>query len=236
MKENKEMELSKQQQEVKSWFDKTYAQRGQLYLRPPQAYEIFLSLLHPVGGGRLLDVACGLGRLLEVAQSCPVELHGVDLSETAIEQAKERLPNAHFQNGNAEHLPYPDDHFDYLTCIGSLERFLDLEKALQEQHRVGKKSATYCFMVRNATTLGWKLLKEGMGLKNKKGHQGAKSLESWTELFERLDFKVEQVHSDQWPRQRLQRFLNPKMDFKKAKTTLLPLKYANEFIFVLKKK
>ena len=55
------------QQSVADWFDQTYRLRGNSYLRPKQAYYIFLRMLGVNKGQKILDVACGLGRLLEVA-------------------------------------------------------------------------------------------------------------------------------------------------------------------------
>ncbi|AOR29238.1 hypothetical protein FORMB_22200 [Formosa sp. Hel1_33_131] len=34
------MIVSMQQEKIKNWFDKTYSQRGNLYLRPKEAYQI----------------------------------------------------------------------------------------------------------------------------------------------------------------------------------------------------
>ena len=229
------MKVKNEQERVKDWFEQTYAQRSKLYLRPPEAYEVFMTLLEPVANQQLLDVACGPGRLLEVAQNYQLQLHGIDLSVNAIQLARKVLPIAQLKHGNAEALPYPDQYFDLITCIGSLERFLNLEQALAEQYRVGKPSARYCFMVRNSNTFSWKVIKQGLGLKNTKGHQGAKNLETWSAVFNKAGFRVEQVVPDQWPRKRLMRFVSPRMDYKKINSSILPIQYANEFIFLLKK-
>ena len=230
---------STEQLRVKDWFEKTYKSRGNLYLRPKAAYEIFLHLLQPQKGQKYLDVACGLGRLLEVGNTYDLEVHGVDISENAIAQVKKNLPFAHAKTGNAEALPFEDGSFDLVTCIGSLERFLNLEKALNEQLRIGKPSAKYCYMVRNSDTLDWKYLKKGMSMKNDAGHQGAKSLEEWSNIFEQAGFKIENVIADQWARMRLWRILGLGIfhpDYKKTKKGWVPLENANEFIFVLSKK
>lgn len=98
--------------------------------------------LDPEEGERILDVACGAGTLsLKIGQrGCRV--HGIDLSEGAINSAKllsktERLP-CDFEVGNAEDLPYPDGYFDKVVFSSSLEHIEDDMKALQEACRVLK--------------------------------------------------------------------------------------------------
>jgi hypothetical protein len=44
---------------VRDWFDEVYATRALAYLRPPDAYPIFVQLLDHAAGQRLLDIACG---------------------------------------------------------------------------------------------------------------------------------------------------------------------------------
>lgn len=232
-------DTSTEQLRVKNWFERTYKKRGNLYLRPKAAYEIFLHLLQPQKGQKLLDVACGLGRLLEVGKQFNLDLFGIDISENAIAQVKKKFPEAIVKNGNAEAIPFDDNSVDLITCIGSLERFLNLEKALSEQLRVGKPTAKYCYMVRNSDTPDWKYLKKGMKMTNEDGHQGAKSLKEWTQIFEDAGFKIEQVVADQWGRMRVWRILGLGIfhpDYKKIKKGAVPLKNANEFIFVLSKK
>lgn len=230
---------STEQQEIKGWFENTYKNRGNLYLRPKAAYEIFLHLLKPQEGENILDVACGLGRLLEVGNQYNLNLNGVDISENAISHVNDILPQATAKVGNAEQLPFEDESMDMITCIGSLERIINLETALAEQLRIGKPKARYCYMVRNSNRLSWKIVKNQMGIKNKAGHQGAKTMEEWSAIFEKSGFEIEQVVADQWGRMRIWRFLGLGIfhpDYKKVKSSSTPIENAYEFIFVLRKK
>jgi SAM-dependent methyltransferase len=47
-------------------------------------------------GRRLLDFGCGAGQFLDLAQARGFEVYGVDLSQDAIDTARERHPHAHF--------------------------------------------------------------------------------------------------------------------------------------------
>ena len=55
------------QAEIKQWFNGTYKRFGLNYLRPIEAYTLFLELMQPVSGNKILDVACGPGQLLMAA-------------------------------------------------------------------------------------------------------------------------------------------------------------------------
>ncbi len=71
---------------------------------------------------RLLDIACGTGRLLsQLAVAHPkMSLFGLDLSPFYIEHARELLAdakNVSLVADNAEHLPYVDGYFDVVTSV-----------------------------------------------------------------------------------------------------------------------
>ena len=58
------------------------------------------------GGGKLLDVGCGEGMLLaELGAEPPFAYAGLDLSEIAVERARERFPGARFLAADAEAWP-----------------------------------------------------------------------------------------------------------------------------------
>ena len=228
------------QETIKDWFNNTYTTRGFSYLRPKEAYYIFMELLGVKSNEKLLDVACGLGQLLKVANDYDLDMYGVDISDVAIEMAKAQLPTANLSVANAETLPFENETFDYITCLGSLERMLDLNAVLKEQVRVAKPNAKFCYMVRNSERASWKVIKNGLGIINKKGHQGAKSMAEWTEIFEKQGLKVEQVHQDQWPNKRWYRWLSlqdrlRKVDYKKIDKPIANMEQAYEFIFILSK-
>lgn len=225
------------QAEVAAWFDATYRRKGLRYLRSARAYPIFLQLLDARAGQRVLDVACGPGLLLAAARERGLDASGVDLSGEAIALAHRLMPGVDARVGNAETLPWPDATFDFVTCLGSLERFLDRERALREMARVARPTARFCLLVRNASTLVWRLWREGLGRREVQGHQDACTLEAWIALFTRCGFRVEQVLPDQWPTQRLRQLLpwwrpHPGRREPVARGWL-PLRWCNELVFVL---
>ena len=228
--------IDKKQQEIRDWFDKNYRLRGYSYLRPPEAYHVYYELIKPVEHSQWLDVACGPGLLLGVLQERGIEPSGIDISPAAVEMAKEKMPGVDVYTGNAENLPWPDNTFDYISCLGSLERMLDLNKVLDEQKRVAKPGARFVYLVRNSETTTWKIFKKWLGLRNRKGHQDAADLEAWTNRFEKNGFKIIDILPDQWPRMRWHYWKGKRgwhQVFRKVKTSGKKLRKANEFIFIL---
>ena len=72
--------------------------------------------------GRLLDIACGTGRVLrQIAITHPtLRYYGNDISPYYVKQARELLHNVEDLSlvvENAENLPFSDQHFDVVTCV-----------------------------------------------------------------------------------------------------------------------
>ena len=165
--------------------------------------------------------------------------YGIDLSDVAVAKAQKNFPNADIRVANAEALPFEDTQFDYVTCLGSLERMLDLDRVLTELLRVGHKNTQYCFLVRNSNTFIWQFFKEKLGMRNKTGHQNAMSLALWTDKFNQAGYDVKAVYPDQYPLQKRKKWWSlglASIDYKKLILPDTPLETANEFIFILKPK
>ncbi|MEO0345809.1 MAG: class I SAM-dependent methyltransferase [Pseudomonadota bacterium] len=230
-------DLTDEQQRIVDWFDATYRRKGERYLRPLRAYYVFLELLAVKPDTRLLDVACGLGRLLEAAATYGVTGTGIDISPVAIAAAQNKLPDANLVVGNAEQLPFADASFDVVTCLGSLERMMDRPQVLREMKRVGSANARFCLLVRNSATLGFRWLTGTHRLRRRRGHQDADSLSAWRTLFEDTGFETLDVLPDQYPLHRKAHWRKlglGQVDFHAPIRTTTPLEGANEFVFVLR--
>jgi ubiquinone/menaquinone biosynthesis C-methylase UbiE len=231
--------LSHATHDAGAWFERTYRRLGFRYLRPYAAYPIYLQLLAARAGERLLDVGCGPGLLLRAEGVRGLAAHGADLAWTPLALAREYVPDARLARADAHALPFADASFDLVTGIGVLERFPDRPRALAELRRVARPAARFCFLVRNARTLAWALATRWWGRPARRGHHDAKSLAEWTALFDGAGLAIDAVLPDQWPRQRLRRWLRAGRDpdFSRPERVarpLLPLAFANEFLFLLR--
>jgi len=91
-------------------------------------------------GHQLLDVACGTGLVAVEAQTILGSAETItclDPSEGMLNVARAKLP-ARFVLGRAEHLPFPDGSFDFLTMGFALRHVTTLDETFQEYHRVLK--------------------------------------------------------------------------------------------------
>lgn len=91
--------------------------------------------------GKMLDVGCGTGFVLNLARKKGFDIHGVDPSEGMIKQAKIKYDFADEQIGQttSTSLPFPDNTFDFVFASGSLVYEPNIEAAAKEMSRVLKK-------------------------------------------------------------------------------------------------
>lgn len=98
-------------------------------------------------GDKILDVGCGKGFLLyDFTLVVPgVEVYGIDISQYAIDNSKEEVRDR-LRVGSATELPWPDKHFDVVYSLNTLHNLhcYDLDLALREIERVGKKNKYIC--------------------------------------------------------------------------------------------
>ena len=98
-------------------------------------------LLDESKGGKVLDIGCGPGVMVENLTGRGFEVFGVDISSEMIRQAKERygnLKNCHFSVQKVEDLNFPDSYFDVIICMGVVEYIEDDEAAISRMARILK--------------------------------------------------------------------------------------------------
>lgn len=92
-------------------------------------------------GTRLLDVACGPGWLSAAAVQRGAMVTGVDFATQMLTMARARCPDATFQDGDAEQLPFEAGRFDAVVCSLGFPHFPNPERAIAEafgsSHREG---------------------------------------------------------------------------------------------------
>jgi ubiquinone/menaquinone biosynthesis C-methylase UbiE len=140
-------------------------------------------------GQRVLDIACGTGEWLLAVVEAGAKPAGIDISQRAIDVCQHNIPQGDFHVGSAESLPFADNQFDVVSCLGSLEHFLNPETALREMIRVAQRDAKILLLVPNADFLTYRL---GLfsGTNQADVHEEIRNLEEWQKLFESSGMRV----------------------------------------------
>ncbi len=114
---------------------------------------------------KILDIGCGKGYLLyDFLKVIPdAQIYGIDNSSYALKNSKREV-RSQLTLGNATNLPWPDDYFDLVISITTLHclHAQQLEKALTEMQRVGKRHKYLCVeswrnQIEKANLLYWQV-------------------------------------------------------------------------------
>jgi len=88
-------------------------------------------------GSPILDAGCGTGEFSLFISSLGFTPIGVDISATAVAQARLRCPGTRFEVASPEtRLPFIDEEFAAVWCSEVLEHLFDVHAALAELNRV----------------------------------------------------------------------------------------------------
>jgi SAM-dependent methyltransferase len=175
---------------VRDFYNRVYY-RGVINRKAPAFHLRRLARrLEPWSGRRTLDVACGPGSWLQAVAERGALTAGIDISQVALDVCRSALPEAELHCGSAERLPFADQQFDFVSCLGALEHFLDAKTSLQEMIRVAKPDAYFLLLVPNADFLPRRL---GLysGTLQATVKEEARSLLEWQQLFESAGLRVE---------------------------------------------
>ena len=122
--------------------------------------------LQHIKQARVLDVGCAYGFMLQKFPDT-FEKFGLDISDHAINQAKNRLPQATLKVGGAEDkLPFPENFFDVVICNDVIEHLENPRIALENINKVLKKEG---ILYLNTPNFNW-LRKKLFASADKKEH------------------------------------------------------------------
>jgi ubiquinone/menaquinone biosynthesis C-methylase UbiE len=123
----------------KHWQDLKQVTRFNWHLdQVPRDY--YLDIIKEYDVKSFLDVGCGTGITYKVLSEGGFDglYAGLDITPKFIEKLAEKHPEASWDVGRCQDLPYKDNSFDLVTCRALLEHLPDPELAIHEMARVSK--------------------------------------------------------------------------------------------------
>lgn len=146
--------------------------RWQTELTPSSSYGRYLvPLIHPVCAlieqqmrhmprqtsdqqGRLLDIGCGNGGFLKLAQKAGWSVHGIDFDPIAVAEARKGGLDIYL--GNIEQLAEQEGTYDWITCSHVLEHVHDPQKLLRYMYRLLRPGGTLWLQTPNIESIGYR--------------------------------------------------------------------------------
>jgi len=180
--------------ELKKSYDRLYQEWLGEHRNIGQAHQM-LNLMG-VKSGKLLDVACGLSYTLDLAEERGATAIGIDLSRVALDKAYAENPSRSLVEGNGESLPWADDTFDYVTCLGSLEHYINPDLGAREIGRVLKPSGMAAINLPNSHHILaiYNVYKTGGILPDLQDYERFATRVEWQHFLEQNGLKVQSVH------------------------------------------
>ena len=115
--------------------------RAEPHFRPEnqaKVRDVLQELRQRCGGGKLLDLGCGTGFIVQLAGDLFDEIHGVDVTPAMLDQVNTSSGRVFLHNTTAETLPFADNTFDLVTAYSFLHHLEDYRRVLSEAFRVLK--------------------------------------------------------------------------------------------------
>jgi 2-polyprenyl-3-methyl-5-hydroxy-6-metoxy-1,4-benzoquinol methylase len=102
-------------------------------------------------GKRVLEIGCGIGSHARLLAESGCQLTCVDLTSRAVENTRKRLQlwglHADVRQMDAEHLDFPDGHFDFVWSWGVIHHSPNTEQIIRNVRRVLKPEGEFRLMV-----------------------------------------------------------------------------------------
>lgn len=123
-------------------------------------YKHVIELLAPKKGQSLVDLGFGRGFFLRELEGKGMELYGVDFCDTAKDVAIKVLKEARLFVSDLHELPFKNNTFDFVTCLGVIEHLVSPEKGVKEISRVLKNDGTAILTIPNSVYASTNICKQ----------------------------------------------------------------------------
>jgi len=115
--------------------------------------ELYLNSLRP---GRLLEIGCGAGELLNHLRSLGWEVEGVEPDAQVVGQARRKY-GLNIHSGDLASLDFTGENFDVIVINHVIEHLHDPRKILRECHRILKRGGSLVIVTPNTKSLAHRL-------------------------------------------------------------------------------
>ena len=173
----------------KDYYEKTH---GNTILKgeKPLYHRFILRLLKKFKkNGRLLDIGCGGGFFLRLAENC-YETYGIDISKWAIEQAEKKTKKSKLRYGDISNTVFEKFFFDIVTCFDVLEHIENPEDTFQKISRYLNDEGILLISVPNLDSIGRKWKKNNWFGYRDKTHISLFSEKKWLEMLKKNKFEI----------------------------------------------
>jgi ubiquinone/menaquinone biosynthesis C-methylase UbiE len=207
--------------EVKEAYNKIYARAE--YGDKEVLYKKVYQRLAPEVPDRVLDIACGAGQWLRFLEDRDHLTAGCELSELALKRARNRCPDSWLFQADGAKLPLKDASWRYVTCLGSLEHFLDPGEGARELRRILTPDGLAIVMLPNSYYSGdiWRVIRGGYGPDHHQIIDRFATVAEWRDLLESAGLEV--LHTDRYDKGKL------------WKRLLFPFNLAYHFVFTCRR-
>lgn len=140
-------------------------------------------------GGNSLDVGCAMGFLLKREKPYFENIHGIDISDFAVKQAKQEAPFAVIEKVDLDddQIPFPDNYFDFITVLDVLEHTGSIEGSLVKIMQKLKDDGIMMISVPLVDTFFGKVFHK---IDVDKTHISVPTVRTLFELLDKLNLKI----------------------------------------------
>lgn len=145
---------------------------------------------HPVGRqGHLLDVGCGNGAFLKLAQKAGWSVQGIDFDPIAVTEARNGGLDIYL--GSIDQLAAQEKTYDWITCSHVLEHIHEPQKLLQSMHRLLRPGGTLWLQTPNIDSIGHKIYGLNWRGLEPPRHLVLMTMQTLRKILENAGFKID---------------------------------------------
>ncbi|WP_444684491.1 class I SAM-dependent methyltransferase [Alkalicoccus luteus] len=111
----------------------------------PRITKRIRELLDVRNSAHVMDAACGTGNYTQALASAGLQMTGVDVSGTMLDQAKHKFSELTWEQADLISMPFRSAQFDGAVCVLSIHHLPDLKAAFRDVHLVIKEGRFVIF-------------------------------------------------------------------------------------------